>query len=122
MSIAGNQKSYFDGGVLQFIGYSILCILISVCTLGICVPWAVCMFIGWQTSHTVVQGRRLKFNGSGISLFGNYIKWWLLCIVTLGIYSFWLYVSMQKWIAQNTVFAESAQNFSNSNVTVTVQS
>lgn len=33
-------KSYFDGGLLQYIGWSILGPLVTVCTLGICYPWS----------------------------------------------------------------------------------
>ncbi|MDR2693259.1 MAG: DUF898 domain-containing protein [Chitinispirillales bacterium] len=99
------EASYFDGGVLQFLGWVILGSIITTCTLGLCLPWAVCMFYKWETSHTVVGGRRLQFNGSGGSLFGHYILWWFLTIITLGIYSFWLYVAMKKWMAKNTSFA-----------------
>jgi uncharacterized membrane protein YjgN (DUF898 family) len=63
------------------------------------------MFCNWETSHTVVGGRRLKFNGTGGSLFWHYILWWFLTLITLGIYSFWLYVAMKKWMAKNTSFA-----------------
>jgi len=34
---------YFDGGVLDYIGYSILVAIIFGLTLGIATPWAVCM-------------------------------------------------------------------------------
>ena len=37
------DKSYFDGGLLQLIGWKILGGLVTVFTLGICYPWAVCM-------------------------------------------------------------------------------
>jgi uncharacterized membrane protein YjgN (DUF898 family) len=100
------QKSYFDGGVLGFIGWIILCGLITVCTLFLALPWAICLFNKWKLSHTVINGRRLKFTGSGLSLFGNYILWWVLCIITLGIYSFWLYISIEKWMVKNTAFAD----------------
>lgn len=99
------QASYFDGGLLQLIGWNILGILITVCTCGICYPWAVCMVYGWEINHTVVEGRRLKFTGTAMQLFGNWIKWWLLTIVTLGIYSLWLSISLRKWKAKHTEFA-----------------
>ena len=41
------KESYFDGGLLQQIGWSILGAIITVCTLGICYPWAKCMLINW---------------------------------------------------------------------------
>jgi uncharacterized membrane protein YjgN (DUF898 family) len=99
-------KSYFDGGLLQYIGWSILGGLVTLFTLGICYPWAITMILGWKTRHTVINGRRLQFTGSAIGLFGNWIKWWVLCIITLGIYSFWLFIAMEKWKTKNTVFAD----------------
>ena len=61
---------------------------------------------GWETKHTVVEGRRLKFNGTAIQLFGNWIKWLLLCIITLGIYGFWLSIALKKWKVKHTEFAD----------------
>ncbi len=37
------ENSYFDGGLLQLIGWGILGFLITICTFGICFPWAICM-------------------------------------------------------------------------------
>ena len=50
------KESYFDGGVLDYIGYSILAAIICGLTLGIVTPWAVCMMQNWKTKHTVVDG------------------------------------------------------------------
>ena len=72
------QESKFDGGLLQFIGWSILGSLITTCTLGICFPWALVMIYGWETKHTVINGKRLKFDGTGLQLLGSWIKWLLL--------------------------------------------
>lgn len=99
------DKSYFDGGLLQLIGWRLLGTLVTVVTLGICYPWALCMTYGWETKHTVINGKRLQFDGKAIQLFGNWIKWLLLCIVTLGIYSFWLRISLKKWKTKHTSFA-----------------
>lgn len=99
------QDSYFDGGLLQLIGWSLLGIFITTITLGICYPWALCMVYGWRINHTVVEGRRLQFNGSAVGLFGNWIKWFLLTIITFGIYGFWLSIALEKWKAKNTAFA-----------------
>ncbi|MEH7481472.1 DUF898 family protein [Neobacillus drentensis] len=100
------SKSYFDGGLLQYIGWSILGIIVTTITLGICYPWAITMILAWKTRHTVINGRRLEFTGSAIGLFGNWIKWWVLTIITLGIYSFWLFIAMEKWKVKHTVFAD----------------
>ncbi len=99
-----SEKSYFDGGLLELIGWSILGYIVTVLTLGICFPWAVCMIYGWKINHTVVEGKRLQFNGKAASLFGQWIKWLLLCIITLGIYSFWISIALEKWKVKNTSF------------------
>lgn len=100
------KNSYFDGGLIQLIGWKILGILITVLTLGICYPLALCIVYNWEIKHTVVDGKRLCFDGSALQLFGNWIKWLLLCIITLGIYGFWLQISLRKWKAKHTHFAE----------------
>ena len=99
-------ESYFDGRLLQLIGLNILGALITICTLGICYPVAVCMSYKWETKHTVINGHRLKFTGTAIQLWGSWIKWLFLCIITLGIYSFWLNIALKKWITKHTEFAD----------------
>lgn len=98
-------ESYFDGGLLQQLGWTILGVLLSTITLGLGVPWAVCFIESWKAKHTVIEGRRLAFDGNGLQLFGNYIKWFLLTVITLGIYSFWLNIKMTKWVVKHTHFA-----------------
>lgn len=107
-----NKNSYFDGGLLQLIGYKILGFFITLFTLGICYPWACCMIYNWEIKHTVINGKRLKFDGTAIQLFGNWIKWLLLCIVTLGIYSFWMKIALKKWKTKHTYF-DGANNQNN---------
>ncbi len=68
------EKSFFDGGLVGYIGLSNLGLIVTVCTLGICFPWALCMVYGWKINHTVNESRRLRFTGSAIGLFGNWIK------------------------------------------------
>ena len=98
------KDSYFDGGLLQLIGYRLLGGFIIVLTLGICAPWAMCMIYNWETKHTVIDGHRLKFNGTAIQLFGNWIKWLLLTLVTFGIYGFWVAIAIKKWKTKHTYF------------------
>ena len=98
------SNSYFDGGLLQLIGYRILGFLVTFLTFGFCAPWAICLVYNWETKHTVINGQRLYFNGTAVGLFGNWIKWLLLTIVTLGIYSFWLSIALKKWKTKHTHF------------------
>ncbi len=99
------ENSYFDGGLLQLTGWRLVGALITVVTLGICYPWALCMVYGWETKHTVINGHRLVFDGSAVGLFGNWVKWLLLCVITVGIYSFWLGIALKKWKTKHTHFA-----------------
>ena len=98
------KDSYFDGGLLQLLGWKILGSLITILTLGICYPWAVCMVYNWEIKHTVVDGKRMKFDGKAIQLFGNWIKWFFLTIITIGIYGFWLDIKVKKWKTKHTHF------------------
>lgn len=111
------EKSYFDGGLLQLIGWRLVGILITFFTLGICYPWACCMIYEWETKHTVINGKRLYFNGTALQLFGNWIKWWFLTLITLGIYGFWVGIKTKKWIVKHTEFIDqtSVPVFQNSN-------
>lgn len=97
-----NGKSEFTGGLLGLIGINILQWLLIFITLGLGVPWAVCIKERWIARHTIIDGRQLTFDGNGGQLFGNYIKWFLLTILTFGIYGFWLDIKMKQWITRHT--------------------
>ncbi len=101
-----NTNSNFDGGLIEYILLNILGAILTVVTLGIAFPWAICLIYGWKINHTVINGRRLKFIGTGFGLFGSWIKWLILCIITFGIYSFWLFIALEKWKVKNTVFED----------------
>lgn len=96
------KESFFDGGLLSYIGYSLLAALITIITFGICAPWGICIMYNWKIKHTVIDGQRLYFDGTAMQLFGNWIKWLLLTIITLGIYSFWLNIKLEQWITKHT--------------------
>ncbi|EEP6661030.1 DUF898 domain-containing protein [Listeria monocytogenes] len=98
------RTSFFDGGLLQYIGWTILGTLVTICTIGICYLWALCMVYGWKINHTVIEGRRLKFQGSAVGLFGHWIKWLFLTIITIGIYGFWVFIKLEDWKVKNTIF------------------
>lgn len=99
------RDSHFDGGLLQLICWRLLGLLVTLCTLGICYPWAVCMVYRWEARHTVIDGHRLEFDGTALGLFGLWLKWWVLCLVTCGVYGLWVCISIRKWKAKHTHFA-----------------
>ena len=102
------SKSFvFDGGAATYFGTGVLAFIITLFTLGLGYPWALCLFQSWKAKHTYVNGKRLTFTGGGFSLIGLWIKWMILLIITLGIYSFWLIPSLQSWIVEHTDFEDN---------------
>ena len=96
------MKSFFTGSLGGLIGVNLLMILVTILTLGLGFPWALCMQEKWYAKHTIIDGQQLYFDGNGFQLFGNWIKWLLLTILTLGIYSFWLGIKMKQWVVSHT--------------------
>jgi uncharacterized membrane protein YjgN (DUF898 family) len=94
----------FDGGAATYLGTALLGFLITVCTLGICYPFALVLVQRWRAKHSFIDGQRLIFTGSAIGLFGSWIKWFLLCIITLGIYGFWVGPRIARWKWEHTDF------------------
>lgn len=101
-----SSNSYFDGGFIEYLGYSILAFLITLFSLTLAKPWADKLIIEYKISHTVYNGKRLKFEGRGSELFVERFKWILLSIITLGIYSFWISIKMKQWVVSNTHFED----------------
>ena len=100
-----STESYFDGGLLQLIGWQILGALVTLFTLGICFPWAYCMIYSWEAKHTVINGKRLTFDGTAMQLLGKWILWMILTFITAGIYGFWLNIKLKQWKVKHTHFA-----------------
>ncbi len=94
--------SIFTGGLLGLIGINLGMALLTLFTLGIGAPWALCMKERWMARHTYIDDRQLRFDGTGGQLFGNYIVWMLLTLITFGIYSFWLEIKMKQWLVKHT--------------------
>lgn len=99
----------FDGGAATYVGTAIAAFLVTVLTLGICLPWGLCMRYRWRTKHTLIDGYRLRFTGRAIGLFGQWIKWWLLIFITIGIYSFWIVPRLTRWITRHQEFDLTAR-------------
>ena len=95
------MESKFKGGVLGYIGISLLVFVISVFSLGIAIPWAICIAARWWAKHSEIDGRQVTFEGTGGQLFVKFLKWGLLCIITLFIYSLWVPIKMARWVVSN---------------------
>ena len=102
--------SYFDGSLLELIGWRLLAGLLTGVTLGIAYPWAMCMLYNYQFKHTVYNGKRLKFEGTGGDLFVNIFKWVFFTIITLGIYLFFVPIRRTKWVISNLHFEDEPYN------------
>jgi uncharacterized membrane protein YjgN (DUF898 family) len=98
--------SYFDGKVLELIGWKLLSYLITCVSAGIAYPWGKCMIYRYQFSHTVYNGKRLKFEGNGGDLFVNRFKWIFLTLITLGIYGWWVPSKKANWVISNLHFED----------------
>lgn len=103
------NNSYFDGNTFQLIGFRILSFVVCAVTLGIAYPWMLCLVQRWETGHTVIHGRRLKFNGHGHQLIGKYLLWVFLTVITFGIYGIWFGLGMKKWIVKHTFYADEEE-------------
>lgn len=98
------SKSYYDAFFLFNIFNKFCCILLTVITLGIGYPFAVCIRERFEIKHTKYDGDELRFDGKGVMLIGKWILWWLLSIITFGIYLFFIPSRIKKWKAKNTHF------------------
>ena len=102
-----SKNFVFDGGAATYIGAAILRKLITIFTLGLAYPWALCLFHRWKAKHTYIQGKQLVFTGGGFSLIGFWIKSVFFVIITAGIYIFWLIPKLNQWVVEHTDFADS---------------
>jgi uncharacterized membrane protein YjgN (DUF898 family) len=98
--------SYFDGKILELIGWKLLSYLITCVSAGIAYPWGKCMVYRYQFSHTIYNGKRLKFEGNGGDLFVNRFKWIFFTIITLGIYGWWVPAKKANWVISNLHFED----------------
>lgn len=104
------KRSGFDGGTLALLGLRLVCFLMSVLSLGIAAPWAICIYSRYTTKHTLLNGRRLAFTGKGSRLAGRFLLRWLLSILTVGLCLPWLIVTVKRYVAENKVYADHPEN------------
>jgi len=97
-----NKPFQFHGGAASYLGTVILAFLITVLTVGLGYPWALCMYQSWKIDNITYNGRKLKFKGSGFGLLWLWLKMWFFLLITLGIYSFWIAPRLERWVWDNT--------------------
>jgi uncharacterized membrane protein YjgN (DUF898 family) len=105
--MARSGRFRFDGGAATYVGTAILGALVTLCTLGICYPFAMVLRERWRAKHSYIDGYRLVFTGSATGLFGNWLKWLFLSFITLGIYLFWVGPRIAAWKWEHTDFDRS---------------
>ena len=103
--MAKSGRFTFNGGAANYIGTALLGGLITICTAGICYPYALVLGERWKAKHSTIEGRPIKFTGSATGLFGLWIKWLFLSIITVGIYLFWVAPQIQKGKWEHIDFA-----------------
>jgi uncharacterized membrane protein YjgN (DUF898 family) len=91
----------FSGGVLAIFLFPLWAIPFMAITLGIAMPWIICIVMRWICSNTTKDGKQFRFNGTGGGLFSRFILWWFLSLITLGIYSFWSARNQIRWVVEN---------------------
>lgn len=95
----------YDGDATEQFGLYLLMGVLVIITLGFGLPYVICTKHRDDAEHTLIGGRRLRFDGNAGELFLNMFCWGFFTVLTLGIYSFWARVNYKKWIAENTHFA-----------------
>ena len=97
-----DDNSYFDGGVLGFIGTNILAGIVSIIPF-VGLAWSNVIVLRWEKKHTVIDSRRLVFEGTVGTFFVKYLIWILLTAVTFGIFALFIPVKILKLQAENTI-------------------
>lgn len=99
------QKSSFCGVTIDYVRVLILQTLLLVFTLGLAMPWVICLWGKWYFDDMIIDGKQVVFDGRGKKLFWRYIGWILLTIITLGVWGFWMAVKILKWEVEHLYFA-----------------
>lgn len=97
-----DNNSYFDGGVLGFIGTNILAAFALIVPF-VGAAWSNIIRLRWETKHTVTDSRRLIFTGTVGTFFLKYLLWGFLSGITLGIFALFVPVKNLRLETENTI-------------------
>lgn len=96
------MESKFTGSLLELVIVNLAAGFVSVISLGLLVPWAICFRYRYIASHTIIDGKQLYFDGNAAQLWGQWFKWLFFIIITVGIYTFWVGLRLQQWRVNHT--------------------
>ena len=98
------RKSVFGGGIFDHNMRVFLQVLLVVFTLGLAMPWAICIEQRYHLNNMIIDGKQVVFEGTGKKLFWRYYGWIFLTIITAGLFLIWAPVKFRKWVAKYTHF------------------
>lgn len=101
--------SVFDGRGADLFVKNLLLGLLTMVTCGLGAPFMLVKILAWKKEHTIIEGKRLKFNGTATQLFGLWIKWWFLCLITCGIYGIFARADYMRWVSRHTAYVDEAE-------------
>ena len=102
-----SRKSVFGGGYFDHNRRVLLQVFFTIITLGLAMPWVICMDQRWHLNNMIIDGKQVIFEGTGKKFFWRYILWCFLTIITLGLCAYWMAVKMLRWDAKYTHFDNS---------------
>lgn len=97
-----DNNSYFDGGILGFIGTNILAAIVTAVPF-VGFAWSNIIKLRWERKHTVVDSRRLVFEGTVGNFFLKYLLWGILTVITFGIYALFVPVRVMRLETEYTI-------------------
>ena len=68
------MESKFTGSLLELIVINIVAGFVSVLSLGLLAPWAICYYYRYMADHTIIDGNQLRFDGTAGQLWGQWFK------------------------------------------------
>ena len=108
--VEAQGESYFDGSLLGLLAFSYFYATISVISFGLLSAWGKCLLNEYIYNHTVISGKRLKFEGNGKDLFPYMFKWDFFKLITFNIYSIWEPTRYKEWEVSKLHFEDEIGN------------
>ncbi|MGL5417818.1 MAG: hypothetical protein ACRDAU_19270 [Clostridium sp.] len=105
----GKYGSCYDNTLKNLFFTNLKVILLGIFTLGFAYPWMICIKERSKYSHTIVNGKRLKFVGNPKDLLYHWFFWYILIIITAGLYGIVVHFKFKQWETSNVVFEEIAE-------------